>query len=315
MTIPALPLDLRLLRYFQTVAEEGHMTRAAARLGIQQPPLSQQIKALELQLGLQLFERHPKGVRLTEAGRLLQAETAKLLQDMSDMQQRMARLAQGEQGRVAVGFTSSAAAHRFTPAALRECRRRHPDIALELSEANAADISAAVLAHRLDCGLIRVPVSEPPELLFETLFREPVMLALPIDHHLLQGRPNSPCLSLSLSDLHGEPLILTRRPGAPGLYANLLAQCEALGVKPRIAAEVERMMSNLNLVAAGAGITVVPASMQGTHPAAIVYCPLKEAKLLDAPMTLVRRRAAPAAAVATFLALLAEFAKSQAGAG
>ena len=128
MTPTPLPLDLRLLRYFQTVAEEGHMTRAAARLGLQQPPLSQQIKALESQLGLQLFERHPKGVRLTEAGRLLQAETAKILQDMADLQQRMARVAQGEQGRVAVGFTSSAAAHSFTPAALRECRRRYPDI-------------------------------------------------------------------------------------------------------------------------------------------------------------------------------------------
>jgi DNA-binding transcriptional LysR family regulator len=313
MTPSPLPLDLRLLRYFQTVAEEGHMTRAAARLGMKQPPLSQQIKALERQLGLQLFERHPKGVRLTEAGRLLQAETAKLLQDMADMQQRMARLAQGEQGRVAIGFTSSAAAHRFTPAALRECRRRHPDISLELSEANAADISAAVLAHRLDCGLIRVPVSEPPELLFETLFREPVLLALPIDHQLLQGRPASPCLSLR--DLHGEPLILTRRPGAPGLYANLLVQCEALGVKPRIAAEVDRMMSNLNLVAAGAGITVVPASMRGTHPDAIVYCPLKEAALLDAPMTLVRRRAQPVGAVATFLHLLAELASASADAG
>ncbi|MCV2358342.1 MULTISPECIES: LysR family transcriptional regulator [Roseateles] len=297
-------MDLRLLRYFQAVAEEGHMTRAAARLGLQQPPLSQQIKALELQLGLQLFERHPKGVRLTEAGRLLQAEVAKILQDMADMQQRMARLAQGEQGRVALGFTSSAAAHRFTPAALRECRRRYPAISLELSEANAADITAAVLAHRLDCGLIRVPVSEPEELLFETLFREPVLLALPVDHPLLQGRPPQP--RLSLTDLDGEALILARRPGAPGLYANLLEQCRALGVTPRIAAEVDRMMSNLNLVAAGAGISVVPASMQGTHPEAIVYCPLKEADLLDAPMTLVRRRTQPAGAVATFLALLAE---------
>jgi DNA-binding transcriptional LysR family regulator len=301
-------LDLRLLRYFQTVAEEGHMTRAAARLGLQQPPLSQQIKALEVQLGLQLFERHPKGVRLTEAGRLLKVEVDKILRDMADMQQRMSRLAQGEQGRVTVGFTSSAAAHRFTPAALRECRRRYPDITLELSEANAADITAAVLAHRLDCGLIRVPVAQPAELQFEILFREPVMLALPVDHHLLQGRPAKPCLSLV--DLHDEPLILARRPGAPGLYANLLAQCEALGVKPRIAAEVDRMMSNLNLVAAGAGISVVPASMQGTHPEAIVYCPLKEATLLDAPMTLVRRRAAPTGAVATFLALLAELARA-----
>jgi DNA-binding transcriptional LysR family regulator len=305
-------MDLRQLRYFQAVADEGHMTRAAAKLGIQQPPLSQQIKALEQQLGLLLFERHPKGVTLTEAGRLFQVESRKILQDMASMEQRMQRLSQGEEGRVAVGFTSSAAAHRFTPQALRECRRRYPDITLSLSENNAAEITEAVLDQRLDCGLIRVPVAQPDDLVFETLFREPVVVALPLDHRLVQGR-SAP--TVRLSDLHDEALILARRPGAPGLYANLLALCLAAGVKPRIAAEVERMVTNLNLVAAGAGISVVPASMQGLHADAIVYCPLLEGQALDAPMTLVHRRLDRCGASATFLALTRRLALPWQGVG
>ncbi len=311
MTPSSPPLELRQLRYFQAVAEEGHMTRAAARLGIQQPPLSQQIKALEAQLGLRLFERHPKGVRLTEAGQLLHTESTRLLREMAQMQQRMARLAQGQQGEVSVGFTSSAAAHRFTPAALRECRRRYPDISLRLSEDNAAELSAAVLAHRLDCALIRVPVTLPEELCFETLFHEPVRVALPADHGLLRDERGRKRKTLRLSDLREQPLILVRRSGAPGLYANLLRLCEARGFTPRIEAEVERMMSNLNLVAAGAGLSVVPASMRNMHAQDIEYLPLSDADELDAPMTLVRRRGPSVGASATFMTLLRAQAAAQ----
>jgi DNA-binding transcriptional LysR family regulator len=99
-------MDIRRLRYFLAVAEAGHITRAAAQLGLQQPPLSQQIKALETELGLQLFRRHPKGVTLTDAGRLLQADAQRLLQDLAAMEQRLQRMARGEQGRLALGFTS-----------------------------------------------------------------------------------------------------------------------------------------------------------------------------------------------------------------
>lgn len=304
MTSP--PLDLRQLRYFQAVAEEGHMTRAAARLGMQQPPLSQQIKQLEQLLGLQLFERHPKGVRLTDAGRLFQTESRQLLLDAAALQRHMARVALGEQGAVSVGFTSSAAAHRFTPAALRECRRRYPDIRLQLSEDNAADLTAAVLAHRLDCCLLRVPVAQHEDLHFEPLFKEGVVLAMPIDHPLLKGKTRP--RSLQLGALQDEAWILARQAGAPGLYANLLSLCEARGFKPKIAQEVPRMMSNLNLVAAGAGITVVPASMQGVHADAICYLPLRDAQELDAPMTLVRRCGETVGAKATFLRLLRELA-------
>jgi len=295
-------MELRHLRYFVAVADAGHMTRAAAQLGIQQPPLSLQIKALEQRLGMALFQRHPKGMQLTDGGRTFLPEARRLLTEMSALELRMQRVARGEQGRLAVAFTSSAAAHAFTPQALRACRARYPEITLELSEANAAEITDGVAQARLHCGLLRVPVSRPDGVALEHLLDEPAVLALPLDHRLAGSRG-----AVALGELRHESLVLVRRPGAPGLYANLLALCEAAGFQPRIVAEVDRMMTNLNLVAAGAGVSVVPASMQGMHAHAVVYRPL--AARLDAPLTLAYRSADCAGPTASFVALLRGLAK------
>ena len=173
-------MEIRHLRYFLAVADSGHMTRAAEHLGIQQPPLSQQIKALEKALGVPLFHRHPKGMELSDAGRQFEPEARRLLGDLAAMEQRMARVARGERGLLNVGFTSSAAAHTFTPAALRACRRALPDIELSIREDHAAGITEAVDSGRLHCGLIRVPVSQPEGLIFEVLLREPVLVAVPM---------------------------------------------------------------------------------------------------------------------------------------
>ncbi|MET3380276.1 LysR substrate-binding domain-containing protein [Variovorax paradoxus] len=281
-------MDIRALRYFAAVAETGHMTRAAEQLGIQQPPLSQQIKALERELGVLLFRRHPRGVALTDAGRLFQTEALRMLQDMDAMKQRMVRVAKGQAGTLAVGFTSSAAAHRFMPEALREFRRAYPAVELQLREDNAAELTEALAAGRLHCGLLRVPVARPEGLVFETLLREPVLVAMPSDHRFALGR-NKASRPLPLAKLCEEGIILVRRPGAPGLYADLLALCHAKDLRPRVVAEVDRMMTNLNLVAAGVGLSVVPASMTGVHAHAIAYARLADGGQLDAPLTLVSR--------------------------
>lgn len=283
-------MELRHLRYFLAVADAGHMTRAAQQLGIQQPPLSQQIKALEAELGVVLFERHAKGVSLSDAGRVFEREARRLVGDAAALRERMGRVARGELGLLNVGFTSSAAAHAFTPQVLRACRRAWPDIGLSIREDHAAGITEAVADGRLHCGLIRVPVARPEGLRFEVLLREPVRVALPVDHPLAES-PGAADPGLALRDLHREGFILVRQPGAPGLYANLLALCEAEGFRPRIEAEVDRMGTSLNLVAAGAGIAVVPASMSGQHPGAVVYRPLAPGTPLDAPLTLVHRSA------------------------
>jgi DNA-binding transcriptional LysR family regulator len=298
-------MDFRRLRYFLTVAEFGHITRAAEALGIRQPPLSQQIRLLEEEVGVALLQRHPKGVRLTEAGRLLEREAARLLADLEAVRARMSAFVRGEQGLLRVGFTSSAATHALTPDTLRIVRHRYPELSLEVREDNAAGVTESVRDGRLNCGFIRVPVSRPEALTFEELLDEGAVVAIPVDHPLAR----QPARAVSLRQLDGEALVLVRQPGAPGLYANLLAMCEREGVRVRIAAEVERMMTNVNLVAAGAGLSVLPASMRGVHAGAVVYRRLASSPPLRAPLTMVFRAGDCAGPTATFMNVAREVAR------
>lgn len=302
-------MDLRHLRYFVTVADTGHMTRAAAQLGIQQPPLSQQIKALEAELGVALLQRHPKGVSLTDAGQLFLVEARRLLADFDAMRQRMARIAQGVHGVLSVAFTSSAAAHAFTPLTLRQCRSRYPEIELEISQHNAAEITEKLVQGRLHCGFLRVPVAQPEGLSFEPLLDEPAVVALPMSHPLAQ--PELLDVPIDLHELHHEKLILVRRPNAPGLYANFLSLCAAQDVRLNVVSEVDRMMTNLHLVASGVGLSIVPASMQGVHARSVCYRPLSRACAINAPLTLAYRRADDNGPTATFIALVREMAALQ----
>ncbi|MDP3084269.1 MAG: LysR substrate-binding domain-containing protein, partial [Rubrivivax sp.] len=150
-------------------------------------------------------------------------------------------------------------------------------------------------------ALLRVPVARPPGLIFEPLLSEPAVLAMPVDHALASRYAEGEAVPLGA--LNGEPLILVRRPGAPGLYANLLALLVQQRAQVRVVAEVDRMMTNLNLVASGAGLTVVPASMQGVHPHSITYRQLPPGCGLEVPLTLGYRRDDEQAVTATLLAL------------
>lgn len=294
-------MDLRHLRYFVAVADAGHITRAAEQLGLAQPPLSQQIRGLEAEIGAALFQRHPKGMKLTAAGRELLPLARRQLQGLDALQAHMRQVARGQRGLLSVGFTSSAASHAFTPRLLRDCRRDKPQIELRLSEGNAAELTEGLLAGSLDCALLRAPVGQPDGLVFETLLSEPALLALPIDHDLL--RAYGPRSAVPLQALQGQKLILVRRPGAPGLYANLLALLQQRGVQVQVVAEVERMISNLNLVAAGAGLSLVPASMQGLHAESVAYRRLAPGDHIEAPLTLVVRADEQDGVVGTFCAL------------
>lgn len=294
-------MELRHLRYFVAVADAGHITRAAQQLGLAQPPLSQQIRLLEAEIGAALFQRHAKGVTLTAAGRELLPLARRQLQGLDALQAHMHQVARGQRGVLSVGFTSSAAAHAFTPRLLRDCRRDHPQIELRLAEGNAAELTEGLLAGSLDAALLRAPVSRPEGLVFETLLSEPALLALPIDHEL--ARRHGARSAVPLQALEGQRLILVRRPGAPGLYANLLALLQQHGVTVQVVAEVERMVSNLNLVAAGAGLSVVPASMQGLHAESVAYRRLSPRDGIEAPLTLVVRADEQDGVVGTFCAL------------
>lgn len=278
-------MELRHLRYFVAVADSGGFTRAAERLGIQQPPLSQQVKSLEQELGFRLFIRHPKGVELTVGGRVFLEEARAILAGVLDAVRKASGVAQGLEGSLAVGFTMSVAVHRLSSAILREYRGRYPGVALEFREGNAAQLTELVAAGRLQAALLRAPVALLPELVFVTLLQEDMLVALPHSHDLARDSAGL----LPLLALADEPFILVRRPGAPGMYADLITACQSVGFTPRIAAEVGNMLTNLMLVAAGVGISVVPASMEDVHRESVVYRRLEKSPRVVAPLTLVYR--------------------------
>ena len=285
-------MELRHLRYFTVVAEEGHFTRAAERLGMQQPPLSQQIRALEQELGFELFRRHPKGAALTAGGEVFLQEARAILQGVDRAVERAARANDGVDGRLAVGFTSSAAAHPLIPRLMRAYREAWPQVELEFREGNAAELTEAIEQDKLDAAFLRRPVGQPPGIVFRSLLEEQLLLVLPVGHPALKGRRakigGRPAVPLAA--LRDERFILVRRSGAPGMYADLVEACVQAGFVPHVAIEVERMLTNISLVAAGAGVSAVPASMQGFHAESVVYCAIADAPpRLSAPLTLAWR--------------------------
>ena len=283
-------MELRHLRYFVVVAEEGHFTRAAERLGMQQPPLSQQIRALEQELGFELFRRHPKGAALTAGGDAFLQEARAILENVDAAVGRAARASSGTVGRLSVGFTSSAAAHPFIPQVMRAYRAAWPEVVLEFREGNAAELTEALVQDKLDVAFLRRPVSRPEGLSFHCLLEEELLLVLPVGHPALPRARSRRRPAVPLSALRDERFILVRRSGAPGMYANLVEACVQAGFVPNVAIEVERMLTNISLVAAGAGVSAVPASMQGFHGENVVYCAIQDAPpALAAPLTLAWR--------------------------
>lgn len=292
-------MELRHLRYFVAVAEEGHVTRAAERLGIQQPPLSQQIRALETELDTRLFYRRPRGVELTPAGQAFFEEAKAILARVGDAVAAAHRAARGETGRIGLGFTSSASFHPFVPRAIRAFREAHPLVALTLEESGTTELVAALHSRALDIAFVRSPVGESPDLLVRPLLEEAMVAALPSGHKL--GAAVEP---LPLAALAGETFILYRRPVGPGLHDAIIAACDRAGFSPRIGQEAPRMLSTLSLVAAGLGVTVVPASMSRLEAEGVVYRALDPSAQLIAPLNLAHRRSEVSAAVRRFVALV-----------
>ena len=288
-------IELRRLHAFVVVAEEGHVTRAAERLGMAQPPLTRLLRGLEAELGVQLLRRLPRGVELTAAGEILAEEARAVLARAGAVQETVQRAARGEQGRLAVGFTSSAALHPFVPATLRAFREARPGIRMELDEAGTAELVDALLHSRLDAAFVRSPVGGVPGLVVDAVLEEPMVVALPAGHALAGDGG-----ALPLRALAREIFVLYRRPAGPGLYDAIVAACRAAGFAPVVAQEAPRLPSTLSLVAAGLGLSLVPASMQRMAIEGVVYRNLEAGAKLTAPLHLALRRGGMSATAARF---------------
>jgi DNA-binding transcriptional LysR family regulator len=297
-------VELRHLRYFLAVAEEGHVTRAAERLGIQQPPLSQQIRALERELDVQLFHRQPRGVELTDAGHALVADARAILALLDRAVATVRRTAQGKRGRIAIGFTSSAPFHPFVPRVIRAFREAYPGVSLTLEESGTVDLVQALRSQRIDAAFIRSPIVDTPELVVRPLLTEEMIVALPARHRLAVrtgGRGGTP---LPLQSLAAETFILYRRPSGPGLYDAIISACRRAGFSPHIGQEAPLIVSTLNLVAAGLGVSIVPASLRRQQMDGVVYRRLTDRPKLRAPLNLAYRRQGNSPAAQQFIELV-----------
>ena len=303
-------MELRHLRYFVAVAEEKHMTRAAVRLGIQQPPLSMQIRALEQELDAQLFRRQPRGVELTDAG-LAFLDRARAIMDQVDRAVATTRrTARGEEGRVVVGFTSSAPFHPFVPRVLRAFREAAPLVSLVLEESGSSELVQGLHNEDIDAAFIRSPVADVVGLTVQPLLEEKMLVALPTGHIFARRSSFSRSVLLPLAELAKETFVLYKRPGGPGLYDTIIAACKSAGFSPRVGQEAPRIISTLNLVAAGIGVSIVPASLQRLQMDGIVYRKLEDMPQLTAPLILACRRGENAAAVQRFIDLVRTSAES-----
>lgn len=247
-------LELRQLRYFVTVADELHFGRAAARLHMTQPPLSQAIQGLEAQLAAPLFVRSRRSVALTPAGAALLPAARRLLAQAAELPELVRAAAGGESGRLALAFVSSAD-YSVLPPFLRRYRAQYPQVQIALQEATS-DVQVDDLLHnRIDAGLLIPPLPDKARLALDymKLLEEPLILALPAGL-----TPDAP---LALKDAPALPLIIFPRPIAPALYDAILGCFTAAGLTPAIGQQAIQMQTIVSLVSAGMGMALVPQSV------------------------------------------------------
>lgn len=262
-------IELRHLRYFIAVAEELHFGRAAARLNISQPPLSQQIQLLEQQVGARLLARTNRSVELTAAGRQFLADSRQIMSQVDDAAARAARLHLGETGEIRIGFTSSAPFISAVSTTLSSFRRDYPDVHIQTREINTREQIAPLNEGSLELGLMR-NTRLPDTLSWQKILREPLLAMIPSDH------PLASLPAVSLAALAKEPFVFFDPHVGTGLYDDILGLMRRYGQAPAIAQEVGEAMTIIGLVAAGLGVSILPASFKRVQLDEMRWIPLAE---------------------------------------
>jgi len=279
-------MELRHLRYFIAVAEECHFGRAAERLHIAQPPLSQQIRQLEGELGVKLLTRTTRRVELTSAGARYLERARSILAGVDAAGEEAVRVADGRIGRVVIGFTGSAT-YELLPSLSRRLRQQSPGIELDLrGELLTPSQVDGLIAGTLDIGFLRPPVRSP-EIDVQPLRREPLVVVLPEAH------PQASRSRLSLADLADEPFISYPSQHRSVVHDAVLDACQSAGFTPR-ATEVAETSTLVSFVAAGLGVALVPASVQHLRITGAVYRPLAGSPTVELAVATRRDETSPA---------------------
>ena len=292
-------MELRHLRYFLAVAEDENIHRAAARLHVAQPALSRQIRALEQTVGVDLFERLPRGIRLSAPGRAFLEDVRRILDEVARAQERARRVAQGQVGTVRIGFNEIAARQPYLPGFFQAARTRFPDLDMKPTLLASQTQIDALHTDQIDAGFLFHRPDDDDALQAIPVDNDDYAIALPHTHRLAAKR------RLMLADLRHEPFIMMSSQSNRVLYARLMAACAAGGLVPRQVSEANNEYAIVNLVAAGVGLAFLNRSF-GAHPLPGVV--LREPQDLSLPvrLELVWRRDDRSPALARFVETVSE---------
>jgi DNA-binding transcriptional LysR family regulator len=289
-------MEFRQLRYFLAVAEHLHFTEAAAHLGIAQPPLSQQILKLEREIGTKLFIRHPRRVELTEAGRLLQESARRIIEDAQLALTEVQNAGRGESGHFSLGFAGSTVFHPLVATVMQNYRNAYPRVVISCEESNSSALLDKVSEGHVDAALVRLPL-HCRDLVVQPLVKEDMLAVLPANHRLSRRR------RIDLANLADDSFIFFPRPIGPDLYDSIIAACIFAGFSPSVSMESPQISSTANLVAAGFGVALIPASIRQIHAEGVSYH-----ELLGTPLhtgiALVHRQREKAPTVLNFVKVL-----------
>jgi DNA-binding transcriptional LysR family regulator len=274
-------MDFRQLRHFLSVAEELHFGRAAERLGMTQPPLSQSIQALEHELGVQLFFRTKRSVTLTSVGSQWLPYVQRLLRDAENLPHIASRLSRGEIGRLRLAFVSTAS-YSMLPKLVSRYKQQYPEVEITLTEATSDVQVEGLLSGVFDAGLLIAPpdAAVPNQLAYAPLHQEELVAAVP-ERWIKVGRLKPHRQRLRHRDIQNEPLLLFPRRSAPKLYDLITGYFARHHAEPRVDQEAVQMQTIISLVSEGIGIALVPESMRNLARVGVTYC-----SLVDGPMTM-----------------------------
>lgn len=292
-------IELRHLRYFIAVAEELHFGRAAERLRISQPPLSQQIQALEEMVGARLLARNNRNVSLTQAGEMFLKEAYQVLDQVVRAAEKAARLDRGELGEMTIGFTSSAPFISVVSRSLRAFRQQSPQVHIKMREINTKQQIEPLLNGELDLGVMR-NTRLPEALHYQLLLREPLVAVVPEGHPLAE----TPGGALRFQHLAQEPFVFFSREVGTALYDEILLLLSKAGITPYITQEVGEAMTIIGLVSAGLGVSILPASFARVRVDGVRYLPLAEPDATTEVWLVHHRRRPLTAAAQSLMALM-----------
>jgi DNA-binding transcriptional LysR family regulator len=277
-------MELRHLRYFVTIGEEENYRRAAQRLNVAQTALSTQIQDLEAELGFKLFDRLPRGVKLSAAGRLFLQDARRILQEVSEAAKRAARVARGQSGTLRVGFTENASWLGVVPESLRLFRERQHDAELQLTPATSLEQIEALRSGRLDAGFVFNMPKSDVELDHLPVALQHVELAVPKGHSLIKVK------RLRLRDLADASFVWFPRREAPAFYDRLMHECYRGGLKsPRIVQEGLNEATILSLVSHGMGVGWVNGTARWRCPESVIILSVADLNM-PLPLALAWRR-------------------------